>query len=89
MSADDLNAMVLERLGKDYEGARAPSGPAADRARENIGEAMGMKKGGAVKAAPVRMAKGGVVKGKPAKMASGGKVRGDGICRVKSKGRFC
>lgn len=32
-----------------------------------------------------RMKKGGVVK----KMASGGKVRGDGICRVKTKGRFC
>lgn len=32
----------------------------------------------------VAMKKGGVVK----KMAAGGKVRGDGMCRVKTKGRF-
>lgn len=88
MSADDLNAMVLDRLGKDYEGARAPDGPDASIARMRIDREMGMKKGGHVKAAPVRMAKGGAVKAKPVKMASGGKVRGDGVCRVRTRGRM-
>lgn len=84
LSADDLNAMVLERLNRSYEGARPPEGADASRARARIDEAMGMKKGG-----PVRMAKGGLVKDKPAKMASGGKVRGDGICsKGKTKGRM-
>lgn len=93
MSADDLNAMVLDRLGKSYEGQRPPSGASADEARERINSRMseGMKKGGPVK----KMAKGGPVKAstkgmKPVyKMAGGGAARGDGCAaRGKTKGRM-
>jgi hypothetical protein len=93
MSADDLNAMVLDRLGKSYEGQRPPSGASADEARERISSRMseGMKKGGPVK----KMAKGGAVKAstkgmKPVyKMAGGGAARGDGCAaRGKTKGRM-
>lgn len=93
MSADDLNAMVLDRLGKSYEGQRPPSGVGADEARERINSRMseGMKKGGPVK----KMAKGGPVKAstkgmKPVyKMAGGGAARGDGCAaRGKTKGRM-
>jgi hypothetical protein len=93
MSADDLNAMVLDRLGKSYEGQRPPSGASADEARERINSRMseGMKKGGPVK----KMAKGGAVKAsvkgmKPVyKMAGGGAARGDGCAaRGKTKGRM-
>jgi hypothetical protein len=83
LSADDLNAMVLERLGRTYSGDAPPAGAESDRARARIGEAMGMKKGGPVrKQAPVRMAKGGAVKSAP-------KMRGCGIAkRGLGKGRF-
>lgn len=93
MSADDLNAMVLDRLGKSYEGSPPPSGASVDEARARISSRMseGMKKGGPVK----KMAKGGPVKAsvkgmKPAyKMAGGGAARADGCAmRGKTKGRM-
>jgi hypothetical protein len=86
LTADELNAMVLERLGAE-QGIDRAEGPTAAVARERIGQRMGepYKKGGMVqpKAAPKKMMRGGVVakpkvaakKGKPMPFKKGGPVK--------------
>lgn len=55
MSADDLNALVLERMGRPVGNNLPPGGMATQQARENIANAMGnprpeaYKKGGLIK----------------------------------------